>query len=456
MDLHWRAVEIDGQLLVFGSARDITEKKRLLRSLEESAARIRDLYDQAPCGYFSLSAEGLLVHVNATARAWLGDEALSPDWRFTSVLDADSQERFRAHMAALIADGAASEVEVGLRARGAAPARYMRLHSTAVMDALGAFLMSRTVATDITVQHLAQMQVEALLRGQSAMLNSDIVGMVTLRDRQVSWKNAAFERMLGYSPGELDGVAMEALCAEEGDHAKLAPDKLALLARGENYRYDVRLRRKNGEPLWVDLNGVRLSDAESFWMAVDISEAKRAHEQITHVAFHDALTQLPNRLLLVDRLQQAMAGAERFGHTVALCFMDLDGFKAVNDVHGHDAGDRLLVEVARRIAGSVRATDTAARFGGDEFVVLLAPLAGDEWRAILERLMHAVAEPVELGPSVPGSVRVGLSVGVALSKGPAQAHSHEEAQTLLADADDAMLQAKRAGKNRVVLAQARS
>ncbi|MFY3383247.1 diguanylate cyclase domain-containing protein [Paracidovorax sp. MALMAid1276] len=466
VDLHWRAVEIDGQLLVFGSARDITEKKQLVSSLKESESRIRDLYDQAPCGHFSLSADGRLVHANAMARAWLGGAEHPPEWRFAWVLDRPGEERFGAHMAALVTRGAAPEVEVGFRANAAMPARWVRLHSTAVQDAFGAFLMSRTVATDITVQHLAQQRVEALLRDQAAMLNSDIVGMAKLRDRRVSWKNAAFERMLGYAPGELDGVSMEALCAEEGDHAKLAPDKLAVLAQGQNYRADVRLRRKSGEALWVNLNGVQLSEAESFWMAVDISEAKRAHAQITHVAFHDALTQLPNRLLLLDRLQQALAGAERSGHTVAVCFMDLDGFKAVNDAHGHDAGDRLLVEVGRRIVLSIRATDTAARFGGDEFVALLAPVSGDEWRAILGRLMRAVAEPMDLG--LPAPVRVGLSVGVALSGGhvvqapppghphrPAQPPGADQAHMLLSDADEALLQAKRAGKNRIELAPVR-
>ena len=447
MDLHWRAVEIDGQLLVFGSARDITEKKRLVQGLEESAARIRDLYDHAPCGYFSLDADAKLVHINATARGWLGAQADVSGWRFAWVLDAPSEELFSRHFAALTTQGSAPEIEICLNPEGGSAPRYVRVHSTAVSDSEGAFLMSRTVAVDITAQHVAQAQVQALLRDQSAMLNSDIVGMVKLRDRKVSWKNAAFEKMLGYGPGELDGVAIEALCAEEGDDSILAADKLSLLSRGSNYRSDVQLRRKNGEPLWVDLNGVQLSEAESFWMAVDISDAKRAHEQITHLAFHDALTQLPNRLLLLDRLQQALAGAERTRHGVAVCFVDLDGFKAVNDGYGHETGDRLLVEIAARIKCSIRATDTAARFGGDEFVVLLAPLAGDEWRSILKRLMQAVGEPVELGTDC--QVRVGLSIGVALSWGAT------DAQDLLSDADEAMLQAKRAGKNRVELAPSR-
>lgn len=443
VDLHWHAVEIDQQLLIFASARDITAQKHLLQSLEESSARIRDLYDQAPCGYFSLDAEGRFVHVNAVAAQWLGGPALGADHQFAEILDATTRQHFRDHFIALATQDHAPEIDICL-SPAHAERRYVRIHSTAVRDADGNFMMSRTVALDITAQREAQQQVQALLRDQSAMLNSDVVGMVKLRDRKVSWKNAAFEKMLGYGAGELDGMDIEQLCAEPDEQHALAQDTLLLMGRGENYRDDVRLKRKNGEGLWVDLNGVQLSDEESFWMAVDISEAKRAHAQISHVAFHDALTQLPNRLLLLDRMQQALAGAERFRHEVAVCFIDLDGFKAVNDAYGHETGDRLLVAIAARISGSIRATDTAARLGGDEFVLLLAPLSGDEWRAILERLLRSADTPIQLAEGL--EVSVGMSIGVALSRGRTQA------EVLLAEADEAMLHAKRSGKRQIHLA----
>ncbi len=445
VDLHWRAVDIDGKLLVFGSARDITDRKRLIQSIEESAAHIRDLYDHAPCGYFSLDAEGRFVHLNAVAGQWLGAQLARPGRRFSEVLDAEGSALFNDHFLALAAQDHAPEIVVCLLAEEG-PCRYIRINSTAVRDADGNFRMSRTVAVDITAQRDAQMQIEALLRDQSAMLNSDIVGMVKLRDRKVSWKNSAFEKMLGYAEGELDGVAIDALCAEEDGHKALAHDSLLLMGQGENFREDVRLKTKTGGAIWVDLNGVQLSDEESFWMAVDISEAKLAHAQITHVAFHDALTQLPNRLLLLDRMKQALAGAERFKHQVAVCFIDLDGFKAVNDQHGHDAGDKLLVEIAARIKGSIRATDTAARLGGDEFVVLLAPVAQEEWRVILERLMQTAGAPVRIDDDNGVEVTVGITIGVALS------HGRTQAEVLIAEADEAMLHAKRSGKQRIHLA----
>lgn len=314
-------------------------------------------------------------------------------------------------------------------------------------DGQGDFLMSRTVAVDVTAQHEALRQVQALLHEQSAMLNSDLVGMVKLSGRTITWKNAAMERMLGRGPDELEGAEVQTLYARGEDYRHVEEAAALRLRQGQNYRTDVRLQHSSGEAIWVDLSGVRLSDSETFWMAVDISAAKRAHAQITHVAFHDALTQLPNRLLLLDRLHQALAAAQRAGHEVAVCFADLDGFKAVNDRFGHDAGDQLLVELARRISGSIRASDTAARLGGDEFVLVLSPVAGDEWRAVLDRLMQAACQPVHL-PAGGAPVQVGMSIGVALSQG------RLDAQELLAEADEAMLQAKRSGKHRVQLAQA--
>lgn len=445
VDLHWHAVDIDGQLLIFGSARDITDRQRLLQSLEESGARIRDLYDHAPCGYFSLDAEGCVVHINATLQQWLGGTPVESHTRFSDLLQGASRLRFHDHFIVLTLQEQAPEIEVELAPPGA-ERRFVRINATAVRDAQGNFLMSRTVAIDVTAQHQALQQVQTLLHDQSAMLNSDLVGMVKLRDRTITWKNAAMERMLGHAPGELDGAQVQDLYAHGQDHRNVENAAALRLDRGQNFRTDVRLQHKSGDAIWVDLSGVRLSDRETFWMAVDISAAKRAHEQITHVAFHDALTQLPNRLLLLDRLRQALAAAQRAGHGVAVCFADLDGFKAVNDQLGHEAGDQLLVELAGRVRGSIRASDTAARIGGDEFVLVLTPVAGDEWRAVLDRLMQAACQPVQL-PGSQAPVQVGMSIGVALSRG------RLDAQELLAEADAAMLQAKRSGKHRVQLAQ---
>lgn len=167
----------------------------------------------------------------------------------------------------------------------------------------------------------------------------------------------------------------------------------------------------------------------------DVTERKLAEEALAHLALHDPLTNLPNRRLLWDRLEHALSRAERDGTTVEVLYLDLEGFKAVNDEFGHEAGDRLLVEVAGRLKGCLRGSDTAARLGGDEFVVVLER-SGDEGEALSlsERIASALKEPFLVG----GTERtLAASIGVASSSPP-----HERPEDLLRSADLAMYRAK--------------
>jgi len=175
-------------------------------------------------------------------------------------------------------------------------------------------------------------------------------------------------------------------------------------------------------------------------MKVRETELQEAHDTLQSVAHHDSLTQLPNRRLLMEHLRHAVAHSERNGHRLAVCFLDLDGFKEVNDQYGHDAGDHLLRQVARRLQHAVRATETVARLGGDEFVILLTDFGElAHCEDILNRLLSEIRLPVQIGPH---RLQVGASIGVALYPSPGST-----VDTLLEHADQAMYQAKRAGKN---------
>jgi len=172
----------------------------------------------------------------------------------------------------------------------------------------------------------------------------------------------------------------------------------------------------------------------------DVTEKTRSEERIRELAFHDGLTGLPNRTLLADRLEQAIATSERNQTQVGVLFLDLDGFKRVNDTHGHVAGDELLRRVARRLGACLRANDTLARYSGDEFVaVLIDLLHPEEAAAIATRMLEAAAEPFDIGGS---AVRVGASIGIAIY--PKDGAS---ANQLLNHADTAMYRAKGRGKN---------
>lgn len=176
----------------------------------------------------------------------------------------------------------------------------------------------------------------------------------------------------------------------------------------------------------------------------DITTSKQSERRLQQMAYHDALTRLPNRVLLLDRLQNDIARTDRQDSLLAVCYLDLDGFKPVNDLLGHTAGDQLLINVAERLRHCIRESDTVARLGGDEFVVLIADLTRiEECHNTLDRLLRALAEPYAVGDQ---SFEVTASIGVTLYP-----QDNGDADTLLRHADQAMYLAKQAGRNRYVL-----
>ena len=205
-----------------------------------------------------------------------------------------------------------------------------------------------------------------------------------------------------------------------------------------------RLRRKDGTVVWVRDDTMVLRDQNGspalHGVIVDVTEEKRLEERLAHQAFHDPLTALPNRRLFRDRVDRALARTSRSGGAVAVVFIDLDNFKAVNDSFGHACGDEVIVAAARRIKACAREGDTAARLGGDEFALLLEDVTVDQATALADRVLVAVHDaPVEFSV---GTVVVGASIGISIA-GPG-----ETTETLLRNADLAMYQAKLRGRGR--------
>ena len=422
---------------------DISSRKENEQQLAETQSRLEDLYERAPCGYYSLDAQGRFIQVNETTLAMLGktrDEVLYK-LRPADFFDEAGREVFRASFPDFIKRGHIGPIEFNLL-RGDGQQLRVSVVATALWDEEGRFLRSRSVMFDVTELHLARLALEESNRQQHLMLDNEMVGIVKVRDRRIVWVNRAYERMFGYAPGEMIGQLSQILYPDVASYEQNGAEAYDAIQRTGRYRTQTELMRKDGERVWVDLNGAALSaeSGETLWMLQDISSMKHYEQAIEKMAFHDALTGLPNRALLSDRLTQAISAARRSGEHVAICFADLNGFKAVNDTHGHEAGDALLREIARRLTQVVRASDTAARLGGDEFVLALTPLGlVGEVDAILGRAADSINAPFVLDSGA--QVQVSASFGVVIAP-----EAGEDPQQLIALADAAMYDAKRARK----------
>ncbi len=257
--------------------------------------------------------------------------------------------------------------------------------------------------------------------------------------------NPAFERVTGYAAAEVIGRNPRILSSGRHSPAFYADMWETLLATGR-WHGEVWNRRRSGE-LYVQrltLSVIRSNDGQIVnFVGVfnDITEAKQLAETTIYRAHHDVLTGLPNRILFADRLTQALAMAMREDRRLALLFVDLDGFKEINDQFGHVTGDCVLEAVAARMLQCVRDSDTVSRFGGDEFVILLPDIRqGGDAQVAAEKILLAMTEPIDLDC---GPVAIGASIGIAVY--PANGTTAEE---LLRNADAAMYAAKKGGKNR--------
>lgn len=270
--------------------------------------------------------------------------------------------------------------------------------------------------------------------------------MITSPAGRIIEVNPAFTEITGYSRREAIGQAASILSSGRHGAAFYATLWERLLDEGY-WDGEIWNRHKSGRvyPQRLTISAVRDDGGQVkryLGLMADITDSKAHQQELEYIAHYDALTGLPNRSLLADRIHQAMALARRHQHRLALVFIDLDGFKAVNDAHGHDMGDRLLIELARRMKAVLRESDTLGRLGGDEFVaVLTGPGEPQACQRLLDRLLAVVADPVVIDDM---RLEVSASMGVAFYP----AGEELDADQLLRQADQAMYRAKRLGKNR--------
>ena len=285
----------------------------------------------------------------------------------------------------------------------------------------------------------------------------------------VTYISPADERLRGFRADEVVGRHVFEMFTEEGVAVVKAMIQRRALEEASGtpvgfLNFQVQHRCKDGRLIWGEVMSKTDRNAQGeiigyHGITREITERKRLEEQVRQLAFHDTLTRLANRRLMLEHLDQAMSASKRSHHHGALLFLDLDNFKSLNDTHGHSVGDLLLIEVAERLKACVREADTVARFGGDEFVVLLCELdtqpaeASEQAIAVAEKIRIRLSDlyVLQAAPSGPATGTIEhqctASIGVAIFRG------RDESQSSVIDrADAAMYQAKKDGRNRIRLA----
>ncbi len=432
--------QIVGVVLVFS---DVSEKYLAEVALKESEQRFRVLYEKAPLPYQSLDIKGNILEVNEAWLALLGYTREEVMGHFIAdFLTKDSIETFKGEFPRFKARGLVNGLEFDLRCKNGTHKRVV-INGRIARDSKGDFQCTHGILTDITERQHAQARLQLVANvfehAGEGILITDTQG--TIVD-----VNAAFTRITGYSREQAIGQNPRILKSGRQSKAFYETMWRDLTEQG-HWNGEVWNRDQDGAVYAELLTISALRDAHGdvqqyVGLFSDITAVKTHQSQLEHLAHFDALTNLPNRVLLADRLHQAMAQAQRRQQQVAVVYLDLDGFKDINDCHGHETGDQMLIMLADRMKEVLREGDTLARFGGDEFVAVLIDLESSaDCLPLVNRLLTTAAQP---RPVAGLNLQVSASIGVTFFP---QAQDID-ADQLLRQADQAMYQAKVAGKNR--------
>lgn len=433
--------------------RDVEQRQATDFALAGSAARLRAITHAIPDALMVLDSTGRCVErLSSDDGMHAAGAPQRVGQRMHDVLPSSEAQRLVLLLQGTLASGAPRKLEYAVyTASGMRHFEGRAQPLGAEVDGQAAVLF---LARDITERWQAQQALhESELRFRSLLLGIPSVSVQGYRaDGTTTYWNKASEDLYGYTEQEALGKNLLELIIPAPMHDAVTAHIAHMFSSGEPIPAgELRLQRKDGSPVdvfsshaYVHVPG---QEPEMFCIDIDISRRKAAEEEARRLALYDTLTQLPNRRLLTDRLEQVMAASSRSGQIAAAMFVDLDHFKALNDSRGHAMGDLLLREVATRLRACVREQDTVARLGGDEFVVLLQTLGKDaqeataKARAVGESMLVALREPCDLAGQ---PYHCEASIGVSLVAG----HTLT-VDEVLRQADNAMYQAKTTGRNRL-------
>jgi len=438
--------DADGRVLgYYVIATDVTGRHSTEDALRASEQRLERVLEGADEGYWDWNLQTNAFTVSARWETMLGYEPGEMDVHVENWPELVHAEDLALAQASierhLRGDAPLHESEFRAKTKSGEWRWILTRGRIVQRDSHGQPLMMSGTHTDIHERKLLELS----QRDASVVFDSSYDGiMVTDAEGRITKVNPAFSRITGYAPDEVLNQNPRLLSSGRHD-TRFYQAFWQSLNSDDFWRGEVWNRRKSGD-IYAALQSVSVvrdfNGKVRHYVSVfsDISVIKEHQAQLDRVANYDPLTDLPNRRLLHDRLHQGIARSVRSGKAMAVCFIDLDGFKDINDRYGHDVGDELLVGVARCISADLRAEDTLARLGGDEFVLLLTEVASpQECATILDRLLNRLRQPLSAGAHV---LNITASIGVSLYP-----HDNADPDTLLRHADQAMYLAKQSGKN---------
>jgi diguanylate cyclase (GGDEF)-like protein/PAS domain S-box-containing protein len=427
---------------VWGIARDITRQFLAEETLRESEELLKLFTEHAPASLAMLDRE---LRYLAVSRRYIEERSLVDreiiGHSVYEILPNLPESWKEAHRRGLTGEVLRGDEDRYPRADGTEGWMRWEIHPWLTGNgAVGGIVI---FAEDITVHR----QAEERLRLAARVFTHASEGIViTAANGAIIDVNNAFTQITGYTREEVLGRNPRLLKSGRQGREFYAEMWRTLLEK-DHWSGEIWNRGKNGRiyPEMLTISAVKDESGEVqqyVSLFFDITTIKEQEQQLKHLAHYDVLTGLPNRVLLADRLNQAMVQTRRRGKLVAVVYLDLDGFKAINDCHGHDAGDQLLAMVAKRMKKVLRKGDTIARLGGDEFVAVLLDLENTEASIpMLDRLLKVASQPVQFGDF---ALQVTASIGVTFYLQAEEAIADQ----LLRQADQAMYQAKLAGRNR--------